>query len=246
MYFFEISLYFSKFPCIFSIFPAFSQVWLLSDGEVAVIHGEKDGFITLKDGTKHLIESLDYPTLKSEAILPNGCYIPLFREVLELCRGKLRVNVELKGERLELLEKVFEIARNAGSFAEICFSSFFHAFYPRFVQLKREFLVETPVSFGFLLWQEAETREFFAQLPEKPEKLKENRNTVNLEITLLVEFPWIREKVLEILRKGVQICVYFPFRTKETLQNLMFLSKLSVDRVICNDPFVVQRFNELF
>lgn len=186
---------------------------------------------------------MDYKTLKTQVILPNGCYIPTFLELVQTCRGKLRVNVELKGERLELLDKVFEIVKNAGKFEEISFSSFFHAFYQRFLELKHKFQVKSPVCFGFLMWQEAETREFFEKLPEK---FDENRNSINLELTLLVDFAWIREKVAEFKKKGNEISVYFPFRTKETLQNLTFLSSLGVDRVICNDPLAVKRFNELF
>jgi len=218
-------------------------VWLLKDQKVAVLHGEKDGYITTIDKKKDLIENFEYLELKNKVHLPNGDYIPLLEEFLELCKGKLRVNIELKGENIDLLDKVFEIVEKTKMFNFVGFSSFHHAFYDRFLHLKKSYNLKENIIFGFLLWQEDESRRFFDNLPVK---FYNNHNSVNFELTLLLKFKWIREKVKEMKKKGVLISIYFPFVLKETYQNARFLSELGVDIAICNDPLVIKKFNSYY
>ena len=86
-------------------------MWLTKDQTVIILHGEKDGYITTVDKKRDLIENFEYNELKTKVQLPNGDYIPTLEEYLDLCRGKLRVNIELKGERLERLAKVLPIVQ---------------------------------------------------------------------------------------------------------------------------------------
>ncbi len=103
---------------------------------VPVLHGEKDGYITTKQGKKDLIVNFTYEELKNNVNLKNGDYIPTLEEVLEEAKGKLKVNIELKGEDLNLLDKIFDVLQKTNMFGEINFSSFYHPFYERFMNLK--------------------------------------------------------------------------------------------------------------
>lgn len=219
------------------------KVWLLKDNTVIVLHGD-EGSVSTIDNEKFPIESFEYPVLKEKVALPNGEYIPTLTELIELCKGKLKINIELKGENLELLTKVFEILEKTDMFGSINLSSFYHPFYEKFLDLKEKFNVKEEVGFGFLLWLENETKEFFDNLPKR---FYENKNnSINLELTLLIEHKWIRDKVKEFKSKGTIISIYYPFRIKETMQNLLFISELGIDRAICNDPLVIQKFNSFF
>lgn len=210
---------------------------------MAVLHGENDGYITTIDNTKDLIENFGYSELKSKVCLPNGDYIPTLNELLELCKGKLDVNIELKGENLDLLSKVFEIVEKTKMFDSICISSFYHPFYEKFLELKKSFKIKGNICFGFLLWQENDSRQFFDNIPKR---FFENKNSINLELTLLMKFKWIREKVKEMKLKGILLGVYYPFAIKETYQNAKFISELGIDFAICNDPMIIKKFNSYF
>ena len=93
------------------------------------------------------------------------------------------------------------------------------------------------------MWKEEECKEYFSHLPKH---FNENKNSVNLELTLLLKYRWIREKVRELKQKGIPVAIYYPFVLKETFQNCKFLSDLGVDTAICNDPIVIKKFNALF
>ena len=176
--------------------------------------------------------------------MPNGDYIPLFSELLEVCRGKLKINIELKGTNLNLLNHIFIILEQTKMFDSISFSSFHHEFYERLLQLKESHKLKENIGFGFLLWQEDECKNFFYNLPKNIEINKSN--SINLELTLLFKYKWIREKIRELKSKGFTIAIYFPFAIKETYQNTRFISELGVDKAICNDPMIIKKFNNYY
>lgn len=101
-------------------------MWLTKDQTVIILHGEKDGYITTVDKKRDLIENFEYSELKTKVHLPNGDYIPTLEEYLDLCRGKLRVNIELKGEKLELLDKVLPIVQKTKMLGLFLILSFYH------------------------------------------------------------------------------------------------------------------------
>jgi glycerophosphoryl diester phosphodiesterase len=219
------------------------KVWLTKDQQVIILHGEHNGYITTIEKKKDLIVNFEYSELKTKVHLPNGDYIPTLEEYLMACKGKLRVNIELKGKNLELLNKVFPILQKTKMLGSIGFSSFHHPFYERFLDLKRNLKIKEEICFGFLMWKEEECKQFFGKMPKR---FNENKNSVNLEITILLKFRWIREKVKELKQKGITVAIYYPFVLKETFQNCRFLSDLGVDTAICNDPMVIKKFNGYF
>lgn len=70
------------------------DVFRCKSGEIMVFHDEHLNRLANKDA---LIEDLTFEDL-SELHLSNGQHIPTLLEVLELCSGKAKINIELKGE----------------------------------------------------------------------------------------------------------------------------------------------------
>lgn len=210
---------------------------------VPVLHGEKDGYITTVEGKNDLIVNFTYEELKNKVILNNGDYIPTLEEVLDEAKGKLIVNIELKGEDLHLLDKIFEILGKKNMFGDINFSSFYHPFYARYIDLKERYKVEEDVMFGFLMWKNNEVKSFFENVPKDFWRYK---NSINFDVELLLKFKWMRKKIIEFRQKGVMITIYFPFKIKENYPLLNILTGFGVDRVICNDPLILKKYNELF
>lgn len=210
---------------------------------VPVLHGEDDGFWTLNDKRRDLIVNFTYDELKNKVTLPNGDYIPKLAELLDLAKGKLLVNIELKGEDLNLFDKVFEIVAKKNMFKDVHFSSFYHPFYDRLMLLKKKYQLKENIMFGFLMWKDFEVKSFVEKLPEH---FWENKNSINLDLTLLLKYKWIREKMNELRKKGVLLTIYFPFEIKETNQLLRIMTKFGVDKAICNDPIAIQKFNKYY
>lgn len=91
------------------------DVWLTKDDEIVVMHGDKDsmGKVYVDDkGTEKYIKDLTYKELKEKAQTTET--MPTLGELLEVCRDKIKVAIELKGllkdgPDLELPAKVIDL-----------------------------------------------------------------------------------------------------------------------------------------
>ncbi|MEO7993120.1 MAG: glycerophosphodiester phosphodiesterase [bacterium] len=99
------------------------------DGIVVVYH---DFDLTRFTRSHAKIANLDSPTLIAAALRPPDTLhlaeveyrIPLLREVLELCRGKVHVDIELKGDDPRLPAAVIEVVRATAMAEQVTCTSF--------------------------------------------------------------------------------------------------------------------------
>mmetsp|Transcript_31985 Transcript_31985/g.28347 ORF Transcript_31985/g.28347 Transcript_31985/m.28347 type:complete len:139 (+) Transcript_31985:13-429(+) len=88
------------------------DIWLTSDKVPIVYHGVK-GTVGLDESSQGLskeekIKELTLKQIKSYK-LPNGEEIPTFEELLELCAGKIVLNVEIKDPEKEVCQIVMDL-----------------------------------------------------------------------------------------------------------------------------------------
>jgi glycerophosphoryl diester phosphodiesterase len=91
-----------------------------NDGELVCIHDYEVDRTT--NGTGSIAE-LSYNEVR-ELTINSDQKIPSLKEVLDYCRGKMKVNIELKVTDIE--EKVLKLAKERDMLSEIIVSSFFH------------------------------------------------------------------------------------------------------------------------
>lgn len=91
---------------------------LSKDGEVVVIHDAKVDRVT--DG-RGLVRKMTVAELQSLR-LANGQHLPTLREVIELCKGKVQMHIELKARGTA--EPVAALVREYGIEAEVAILSF--------------------------------------------------------------------------------------------------------------------------
>mmetsp|Transcript_11416 Transcript_11416/g.12961 ORF Transcript_11416/g.12961 Transcript_11416/m.12961 type:complete len:218 (+) Transcript_11416:48-701(+) len=88
------------------------DLWLTKDKIPVVIHGTEGaiGFKCEEAGVKEddKIVELTLEQIKS-VTLPNGERIPTFEELLQLCAKKLKLNIEIKDDNIEICKIVLDL-----------------------------------------------------------------------------------------------------------------------------------------
>ena len=115
------------------------DVRLTRDGHLVVIHDEKvdrttNGHGRVSEFTLEEIKKLD---------AGKGESIPTLKEVLELVKGRIRVQIELKERGIE--EKVVRLVEAEGMVSDVTVTSFFHEAVKRVKEVNRN--IETGVLF---------------------------------------------------------------------------------------------------
>ncbi len=143
------------------------DVQLTRDGEVVVFHDEKlsrctDGKGRLSDHYLHELKILDAGCWFGNKF--KGATIPTLHEALELCRGKIAVNIEIKTEAVTdksaggIEEKSLKIVEHSGMKNHIIFSSFD----PRAIKHLRE--IDNNVAVAVLFEKEYYNKKLPAQI----------------------------------------------------------------------------------
>jgi len=121
------------------------DVWITKDLIPVVIHGEDDGSIHKSTNGSGIVNDLEYLYL-SRLDAGEGEKVPSLEEVIELCKDKVFLNIELKDPQIEkTMNAVLSIIDRFRIRHQIAISSFKHEY---FNELKR--LNVTDIEFGFL------------------------------------------------------------------------------------------------
>lgn len=105
-----------------------TDVWMTKDGELVLIHDESvdrttNGTGLVRDMTYPELGRLDAGSYFDKAF--SGAKIPLLDELFDLVRGRdTLLNIEVKDERFETLEKVMNLIDAHGLFDRIVIASF--------------------------------------------------------------------------------------------------------------------------
>lgn len=90
------------------------------DGSLVVIHDYDVARVSSRNGK---VSEMSLQELKSLDV-GDGCKIPTLEEVLDLCHGRCKVNIELKVFDVEL--QALEIVKSRSMLGDVIFSSFKH------------------------------------------------------------------------------------------------------------------------
>jgi glycerophosphoryl diester phosphodiesterase len=148
-----------------------------------------------------------------------GEKIPALKEVLALAKGKVRVNIEIKGEgadpskRMELTDLTLDEVQRAGMLSQVLFSSF----YPEVLDRVKDKNLRARVA---ILYHQPWTR--LTEITQgRPYRI------LNLRSTYLT-----KEKIAWIHQAGLKINVYTVNAAKEMEQ----LARWAIDGIITNYP----------
>jgi glycerophosphoryl diester phosphodiesterase len=198
------------------------DIQLSKDGRIVVMHDEAlerttNGRGKVVDHTLKELKKLDAGS-SFGAQFP-GERIPTLQEVLDLAKGRVLVNIEIKNPThglypiTELADKALKEVKKAGMLGRVIFSSF------------------NPVSIEFI--RETEPRAWVAFLFHRPwSSLSELTGGKEYEVLNLRNIHLSKEKIARIRKEGMKVNVY----TVNTDEELEHFVKWEVDGIITNYP----------
>jgi len=208
------------------------DVWLTKDQVPVVIHGKDDGEVEFLNKIER-IENMTLEDVKTTPLI-TGDFMPTLREVLEVCKDKICVNIELKGENKLVVEKTFELVFEMEMCDQISLSSFHHPYYEDVEVAIKKLQIQQRIYFGFLAHKLEEMPDFT--------KAKED-DSLNLDIQLLTTH---RNVVMENIKKAkerkMRIKFYFPMRIMESDHFYDQLLEIETDTVITNYPLLLRDY----
>lgn len=197
------------------------DVWLTRDKIPIVIHGSEEGTIGFENESTGVTKESKITELTLEQIksldLPENEEVPTLEELLDLCAGKIHLNVEIKDPNIEICQIVMDMLKDRGYTGEtVCFSSFKHHI------LKELKNIDPSFPCGYLY--EYDEAMDVAYYPE-------HGDSVNIPYSHLTQ-----ELVDNCNRKGKKIAVYFPGKFPEDPSNYQKVLEMGVHTFISDKP----------
>eukprot|EP01022_Parablepharisma_sp_SALTPOND_P003518 TRINITY_DN1142_c0_g1_i1.p1 TRINITY_DN1142_c0_g1~~TRINITY_DN1142_c0_g1_i1.p1 ORF type:complete len:678 (-),score=111.44 TRINITY_DN1142_c0_g1_i1:113-2146(-) len=204
----------------------FTKVWLTKDKHIVVIHGKDDGDISATTNGHGKVTELTLAELqKFDA--GEGEKVPLLEEVLNLCKGKAFVNIEIKPlQDAEIVGKVIEMIEKMSLFEGCCVSSFNHDF----LGMART-MAKDKLELGYLYDANKNTK-----LPDI-EYITSHGNTAN--ICFLDITPELAEKVHE---KGMGLMAWITSEIPKEEEWYEKIIKAGTDVLCVNSPNLLIEF----
>lgn len=204
------------------------DVWLTKDNVPVVVHGDEVGKVEFEGGLEKVVGEVEFETL-IKYVMKNGETIPSLAEVLDVCKDRVHVNIELKEKKEEVIGKTLALLEERDMFKEITFSSFDHAVREKISKHVNQRRIAEKVSFGFLM--ELEEIKF----PDY--QIAQPGDSINVDIRYLIEH---KEECIAQIKKAqaneVKVKFWFPMDHADEHMFYEDLLDLEVDTIITNKP----------
>jgi len=191
------------------------DIWLTKDKIPVVVHGNEKGEIIYDNGLTK-INDIYYIDLNTEKDVID--YIPNLKQVLELCKDKIFVNIEIKDRSYgTCLSIVVEMVDSYEMREQICISSFHH----EYSNLLNIFKFNN-IEFGYL---------YKANDMSLSDINFVGKGTLNLY------YKDVNDCLVQQAHKnGMGVMVYFGMKDDDSEEEYIKLFKLSVDVICTNNP----------
>jgi len=210
------------------------DVWLTKDNVPVVVHGLPGGIIEFEEDLQENIANIESEDLGNYT-LKNGEKIPTLEQVLDACRGKVNLNIEIKELKEEVIEKVLILVEERDMFEQITFSSFNHYLRENLTSEVNKITIEAKVTFGYLM---STISEKYMNFPNY--EITQPGDSINLDIRY---FEKNKEECLVRMRQAkerdVKVKFWFPMEYADEHMFYGDLLELEVDTIITNKPITM-------
>jgi len=211
------------------------DVWLTKDDIPIVLHGIEGGIVELEADGKELIGNIESKNLNSYT-LKNGEKIPTLAQVLDICKDRVCLNIEIKETKEIVVEKIMDLLQERNMFEQITFSSFVHTHREVLTKDVANRKLANPVTFGFLM------RILNRKLPDYERETKAG-DSLNVDIRYLEKH---RDECLEHIAKAksrkMKISFWFPMEYTHEESFYDDLQFIGVDTIITNKPVILNDY----
>ena len=215
------------------------DAWLTRDKQVAIFHDLGEDIYDCKNTSINKavtktskICDLSWSELEECITKEGGNKIPLLEEVMEITKGKIFMNLEIKDTRDEIWDKIQELIEKYEYYDQISISSFHKDFYQKIEEYNTQY--NRTIVFGFLIWDilDINIAEIFS-----------NINKPNHQISLNALFVKYNKELVKMAHEnGMTVGVWF---WNEPTEHKKFF-EIGVDVIITDYPILVAEQLEKF
>lgn len=212
------------------------DVWLTKDKIPVILHGGREGQIYdhIKDVDKNLLvnnltlEELSKLKLKGK----DNQKVPTFNEVLNLCKNKIFINVEIKDPNtIETFREVIKLIEEKKMLNQIAISSFHHEYYDLIKKYNEEH--KEKIEFGFLYYDKNDKDDF---IPYKFNTYGCSMNIYQKDVT---------KEIVDLAHKNnIAVLVWFKMKDEESNELYKKLFDYGIDVMCCNEPLKAKEFRD--
>ncbi len=214
------------------------DIWLTKDKIPIILHGGDQGQLydhiedkidkklTANDLT---LEELQKLRLKGE----KNQKIPKFSEILDLCKDKIFINIEIKDPNInETFKEVITLIEEKKMISQIAISSFHHEYYDLISKYNNEH--DEKIEFGFLYFDTTEKDKLIRPI---------NYNYKNCSMNIYQKD--ITKKIVDKAHEhGMAVLVWFKMKDDESVELYKKLFDYGIDAMCCNEPKKAKEFRD--
>ena len=201
------------------------DIWLTKDKIPVVIHGGDKGELTdhvINIDKNTTVNSLLLSEIEKLKTKETEQRIPTLNEVLDLCKNKIFINIELKDLNFKkTFDKVVSLLEEKKMINQIAISSFYHEYFD--IIKKYNDTHDEKIECGYL-YLEKKDKDF------KPYKY----DTKNCSMNIYQE-DVTKEIVEKAHKNGIAVMAWFNFTDKENDQIYKKLFDSGIDVICCNE-----------
>ena len=204
-----------------------TDVWLSKDNVLVIYHGwgEFGQLQNLYDHSGNIIET-NWKDLSHYKTLADGLNMPTLKDVMELTKNKIFLNLEIKDPRVDLIWPfLVELIEKYKYYDQIALSSFFFDYYNKTKEYNSKFNRNIP--FGFL-YHRNNSQEFIVD---------KTGNCLNVYWTDATKSLCDRAH-----KNGMAVLVWFEMLDEENFSVYKWLIDNGVNVICSNEPMLAKKY----
>lgn len=211
------------------------DVWLTKDKVPVIMHGGDEGQLSPHfkvDDKNLLVNNVTFEELrKLEYKKDPEEKIPTLEEVLDLCKDKIFLNIEIKDSQIEeTFNLVVKLLEEKKMFNQIDISSFVHGYHEFVDQYNKTH--DEKIEFGFLYDDKTEKK----FIPYKFENSGSTMNVYQKDVT--------KELVDKAHENNIPVMAWFKYLDEESDKDYKRLLDFGVDCICCNKPDEAMKYRD--
>lgn len=168
--------------------------------------------------------------------LYNGETVPTLAEVMDTCKDRVCLNIEIKEVREEVIEKVLDLIQERDMFDQVTFSSFNHYLREKLLREMEARKLVKRLTFGFLM------RIVDPKLPNYEVETRAG-DSINIDIRFLERN---RDECLQHIAKAkkaqMKIIFWFPMEYTHEEDFYDDMIRIGTDVIITNKPIILNEY----
>ena len=211
------------------------DVWLTKDNVPIVIHSQREGtfskYVKRKEKNKKLkINNVTYSYIETINKENKGKEIPTLEEVLDLCKDKIFINIEIKDFQYELaFNIVINLLKKKNMFNQISISSLRHQYSKLIEEYNKKNKIK--IECGYIYYPDVAPNNFI------------NTRGCSLNVHVGVVDDILVKKAH---KNGIPVLVYFRMDDDEDDSIYQELFDYGVDVICCNSPAKALNFRDKY